>query len=572
MAFCSLTDSRRCCSPFVVMVLMCGICAAAGAAHARPAASKKGMVASAHPLATKAGVLMLRRGGNAIDAAVATSLVLGVVEPYSSGIGGGGFMLLYLAAAKRVIALDFRERAPLRATKMMFAPGIKQGKAPSRFGGLSVAVPGQVAGLYEAHRRWGKLPWRTVVAPAIRLARRGFPVTPRLITAISSRAPHFNAAATRIFLPRGKVPELGQRLVQRDLARTLMSIARRGVAAFYRGRIASAIVREVNRSDGIFSLADLAGYRVKFRAPIAGTYRGYRVFSMPPPSSGGAHLVQMLNVLELFEISKLGFNSAATIHLLAETMKHAYRDRAKYLGDPDFVRVPLSGLLSKSYGREIARWVEWDRRKPLPELKGRKGPVRYEHPSTSHLSVVDSAGNAVSLTQTINLWFGSCLVAAGTGVVLNDEMDDFAVLPGLPNAFGLIGGAANAVAPGKRPLSSMTPTIVLHGERPAIVAGSPGGSRIITTVLQVLLNVIDFGMTIDRAVSAPRVHFQWVPDVLFYEKNGLALDVQRRLRALGHILRQAGPMGNAQAIRFDAKSGILWGGSDARGEGLAEGP
>ena len=530
-------------------------------------AGRNGMVVSAHPLASQAGLEILKRGGNAIDAAVVTSLVLSVVEPYSSGIGGGGFMLVYVASEKRVRSFDFRERAPLRATKLMYAPLVRAGKQPSRLGGLAVAVPGQVAGLYAVHKKYGKLPWARVVLPAVRIARRGFAITPKLRQAIERMAPHFNDAAKAIFVPNGRIPAVGDRLVQRDLARLLAAIARHGARAFYHGRYAKLLVEGIIKEGGIVSLDDLARYEVKERAPVHGRYRGREIYSMPPPSSGGLHLVQMLNVLSHFDLRRSGFLSSLTIHWMAEAMKFAYRDRAKYLGDPDFVTIPVRGLLALPYARTIARRIRLDRQIVLPEDKLRKGPMRFEHNSTTHFSIVDGAGNAVALTQTINLWFGAAFVAKGTGVVLNNEMDDFSILPGLPNAFGLLGGEANAVAPGKRPLSSMTPTIVLRDGAVEIVVGSPGGSRIITTVLQILVNLIDHRMTVERAIASPRIHFQWWPDKLFFEPHALPIDVQRVLRSLGWVLSGHWPMGNAQLIRVDSTRGLMIGAADPRGEG-----
>lgn len=556
---------------------------AARAAARAPAIGQRGMVVSAERHATEAGVAMLAAGGNAVDAAVATAFALGVTEPYHSGIGGGGFLLIHLASGE-TIAVDARETAPAAARPDLFrAPGVAEDA--SRSGPLAVATPGLVAGLALALERWGTKPLAEVLAPAIALAEDGFPIGLRhaRILALWHRmglAARFPETAAI----QAPAPDLapGWRLVQRDLARTLRAIAREGPDAFYAGPIARAIADEVQKRGGLLTAQDLADYEPKLREPLRGSYRERTIVSFPPPSSGGVALIEALNILEGFELAPLGAGSSAAIHRIAEAMKLAFADRAAYLGDPDFVDVPVTRLVAKDYAaRQRARLLppRW-RRAPWTwasdevaiEVPGPGLGDASSGGSTTHLSVTDAAGNAVAITQTVNLLFGSGLTAAGTGVILNDEMDDFSSEVHRPNAFGLVDTrGANAIAAGKRPLSSMTPTIVLEGDRVRMVTGSPGGPRIISTTLLTILNVFDFGMDVSEAVAAPRFHHQWIPDELTVER-AIPADVLDNLRARGHrVVVSERNWSSAQAIVIDPDTGWHLGGSDPRSDGLAQG-
>ncbi len=528
-----------------------------------PVTARHGMVATDHRLASEVGLRMLRRGGNAVDAAVAVGFALAVVLPSAGNLGGGGFMLIHDAGSGRDLALDFREMAPAAATADMYLDP-RGNVIPQRslYSHAAVGVPGTVAGLVHALERYGTLPLPVVMAPAIRLARAGFPVSDDLARMLESQRERLGAwpASRAIFFRAGRPLTTGERLVQKDLARSLQLIARQGTRAFYQGDIGRRIAADMARHGGLITRADLARYRVVERAPVTGNYRGYRIVSMPPPSSGGTHLVQMLNLLERYPLSDYGSGSARVLHLEAEAMKLAYADRAEWLGDPDFAKLPVAGLTSRAYADELARTIDVDRARPAAEIRpGRPQP--YESEQTTHYSVADGRGNAVATTYTLNLAFGSGIVAQGTGILLNNEMDDFVAKPGVPNAFGLIGGAANAIAPGKRPLSSMSPTIVLKDGRPWLVTGSPGGSRIITATLQTLINSIDFALNPAEAAAAPRIHHQWTPDELRVEK-GLSPDTLDLLRARGHPVVLTAPMGRTQTIRIDG--GGFQGCSDPR--------
>jgi len=561
-----------------------GSAPAVRAAAPAPALGLRGMVVSAERHATEAGLAVLRAGGNAVDAAVATAFALGVTEPYHSGIGGGGFLLIHLADGD-TIALDARETAPAAARADMFvAPGIAADA--SRTGPLAVATPGLVAGLALALERWGTKPLAEVLAPAIALAAEGFEIGPRHSHILKlwhgmGHAARFPETAAI----QAPAPDLapGWRLVQPDLARTLRAVARRGPDAFYHGPIARAIADEVQKRGGLLTVEDLAGYRPKLREPLRGTYRGRSVVSFPPPSSGGVALLEALNVLEGFDLAALGAGSSASIHRITEAMKLAFADRAAYLGDPDFVAVPLGPLVSKEYAERLRerllppRWRRapwtWARDEVAIDVPGPGlDPWPPAAGGTTHLSITDAAGNAVALTQTVNLLFGSGITVAGTGIVLNDEMDDFSVATDRPNAFGLVDTRGhNAVAGGKRPLSSMTPTIVLEDGRVRMVTGSPGGPRIISTTLLTILNVFDYGMDVSEAVSAPRFHHQWIPDELMVER-AIPADVLDALRRRGHrVVVAERNWSSAQAIVIDPKTGWLLGGSDPRTDGLAKG-
>ncbi|MGB3742643.1 MAG: gamma-glutamyltransferase [Castellaniella sp.] len=528
-----------------------------------PVVARHGMVVSEQALASQAGLAMLAAGGNAVDAAVAVGFALAVVLPNAGNLGGGGFMMVHTASDGRDIALDFREMAPGHASRDMYLDA--QGKVVggrSLFTHLAVGVPGSVAGLAHAQQQWGQLPLAQVMAPAIRLADRGFAVSQTLAETLEkSRKTMGQWPATRaIFWQDGQPLKAGSWLMQKDLAQSLRLIAAQGPKAFYQGPIGQKIVAEMARHGGLITAQDLARYRAVERTPIAGEYRGYRVLAMPPPSSGGIHLVQILNMMENWPIRQWGSGSAQTIHHMVEAMKRAYADRSEYLGDTDFVDVPVSGLVSKAYARQLVSKINATHATPSSQIKPGT-PQPYESDQTTHYSVVDAAGNAVAVTYTLNTHFGSGIVAAGTGILLNNEMDDFSAKPGVANVYGLIGGEANAIAPGKRPLSSMTPTIVLKDGRPWLVTGSPGGARIITTVLETVVDAIDFDMNPAEAAATPRFHHQWWPDELRIEK-GFSPDTLALLRQYGHHIVLKPTMGKTETIQV--QDGLLYGASDPR--------
>lgn len=529
-----------------------------------PVVARRGMVASEQALASQAGLQVLQAGGNAVDAAVAVGFALAVALPNAGNLGGGGFMMVHEARTGRDFALDFREMAPAGASRDMYLDdkgNVVEGR--SLYTPLAVGVPGTVAGLTHALRRWGSLPLSRVMAPAISLAERGYPVSQTLAETLAHASKSMGQwPATRaIFWRDGKPLQQGDTLVQRDLAESMRLIARQGADAFYQGPIGDKIVAEMSRHGGLITADDLRGYRVVERAPIVGLYRGYRVVTMPPPSSGGVHLVQILNMMEGWPLSDWGAGSAQTIHHMAEAMKLAYADRSEYLGDTDFVKVPVAGLTSKAYARKLAATIDATHARPSSRIRPGK-PQPYESDQTTHYSVVDAAGNAVAVTYTLNTNFGSGIVAQGTGILLNNEMDDFSAKPGVANVYGLIGGEANAIQPGKRPLSSMTPTLVLKDGRPWLVTGSPGGARIITTVLETVTDAIDFNMNPAEAAAMPRFHHQWWPDELRIEK-GFSPDTLALLRSYGHRVVVKPTMGKTQTILI--RDGVLYGASDPRG-------
>jgi len=530
-----------------------------------PVKAQHGMVASVDAMATQVGVEILRQGGNAVDAAVAVGFALAVTHPQAGNLGGGGFMLLRTASG-RATAIDFREMAPGHASRDMFLD--KQGNADSKLSltsHLASGTPGTVAGLALAAKKYGTLPLSTLLAPAIRLARDGIPVNDALADDLKTYGKevlitHPNSKAI-FYKPDGTPWQKGDRLVQKNLAHSLQLIARQGPDAFYKGEIADEIAGEMAQHGGLINKADLAAYRAVERTPVSGTYRGYEVFSMPPPSSGGIHIVQILNILENFDLAKMGFGSADAMQVMAEAEKYAYADRSEYLGDPDFVKVPWQALTSKAYARTLAQQIDMAKARPSSEIKpGKLEP--YESNQTTHFSVVDKQGNAVAVTYTLNTYFGSGIVAGKSGILMNNEMDDFSAKPGTPNVYGLVGGEANAVQPAKRPLSSMSPTIVAKGGKTWLVTGSPGGSRIITTVLQMVVNSIDFGMNVAEATSAPRFHHQWLPDQLRVEK-GFSPDTLRLLEAKGQHVKVLPSMGSTQSIMI-GPDGMLYGASDPR--------
>ncbi len=538
-----------------------------------PVLSEHGMVASQEAQATKVGVDILKRGGNAVDAAVAVGFALAVSLPRAGNLGGGGFMLVHLKDRNETIAIDYREMAPAAATETMFlnAEG-EPDRAASTRSGKAVGVPGTVRGLAEAHKLYGsgKFTLADLIAPAERLAREGIPVESGLADSLPRASGLLGQwpSSRTIFFQGGSVLPRGATLVQNDLAATLHAIAEKGPDAFYTGPIAEKIAAAVQGAGGIMKAEDLAAYRPVIRTPVRGTYRGYEIVSMPPPSSGGVHLIEILNLLEGYDLARMGAGSADAIHLLAEAMKPAYADRAAWLGDPSRTKVPVAGLISKPYAASLREKIDLTRARSAEEVKA-GNPLPFESDQTTHFSVVDAQGNAVANTYTLNFSYGIGLVAEGTGVLLNNEMDDFSAKPGAKNAYGLVGGEANAVAPGARPLSSMTPTFVFRDGKLFLVTGSPGGSRIISTVLQVIVNLIDFRMNLAEAVAAPRIHHQWQPDVLLAE-DGLSPDTLRLLEQRGHKLKIGGISGSANSVM--ALEGLLAGASDTRQRGtLAEG-
>jgi len=521
------------------------------ALDAAPAEARSGMVASDAPLATRVGVDILRAGGNAIDAAVAIAFALAVVYPEAGNIGGGGFLVVRTADGETA-ALDFRETAPAAATRDMFLGPDGELTDRSITGHLASGVPGAVAGLWEAHRRYGSLPWRDLVEPAVRLAEDGFVIDEAFAAALAAEAERLRRfpASAALFLPGGEPLRAGTRWRNPELAAVLRRIAEQGPAGFYEGETADLIVAEMRRGGGIITHEDLASYRAVWREPVEFEYRGHRVISMPPPSSGGLTLALIANILEGYDLGALGWNSTETIHLVAEAMRRAFADRNHFLGDPDFVQVPRERFLSKEYARQLRESIARDRATPSGRvLPGGTTAFDAEGDHTTHFSVVDALGNAVALTTTINSLYGSAVTVTGAGFVLNNEMDDFAAKPGEPNQFGLVQGEANAIEPGKRMLSAMTPTIVLAPDgAPLLVTGARGGPRIITATFQILSNVVDHGMPLGAAVAAPRIHHQHLPDVLYFEEGGLLTEAVGALRALGHEVATRPTVGNAPSI------------------------
>lgn len=530
-----------------------------------PASANHGMVATSHTLATEVALKVLEDGGNAVDAAVTAGFALAVTQPRSGNIGGGGFMLVSKGDGSEPEAIDYREKAPSGATETMYqdeSGEVVQNR--SRFTHLAAGVPGTVAGFAMALERHGTLPLKQALAPAIKLAREGFIVPQRFSEGLEQakeRLQRWPATLETFYKEDGSTWQAGERFRQPELADTLQRIADKGVKGFYEGETAQLIVDEMEKHGGLITQQDLEEYQPVVRNPVHGNYRGYDIYSMSPPSSGGTHIVQILNILEGYPIQEYGHNSAETIHYMAEAMKLAYADRSEYLGDTDYVDVPLKGLTSKSYAEELRQGIKPDEARPAGEIRYGQ-PPGYESPETTHFSVVDKWGNAVSNTYTINFSYGSGITVQGAGFLLNNEMDDFSAKPGVPNAYGLIGGEANKVEPGKRMLSSMSPTIVRKDDRNFLVTGSPGGSRIITTTLQVIMNVIDHGMNIQTAVSAPRIHHQWLPDEIRIEQ-GINPDTVRLLESRGHKVVSKSAMGAIQSIMI-GEDGTLYGGADPR--------
>jgi gamma-glutamyltranspeptidase/glutathione hydrolase len=545
----------------------------------QPVSSENGMVVSTSSYASRVGVEILKKGGNAIDAAVAVGFTLAVTYPSAGNLGGGGFMLIHLADGKN-ITIDYREKAPLSAYRDMylndageFVPEL------SIYGATSAGVPGSVAGLIYALEKYGTMTLADVVQPAIELAKKGFRLEQRDSIYFSNTIPLFSKypSSMKIFTKDGMPYSTGDLFIQSDLAWTLEQIKENSRDGFYKGKVAEYLVATVKSLGGYITLEDLEKYQPVEREPVIGNYRGYKIISMPPPSSGGIALVQMLNILENYNLSDENWGTASYIHKIVEAMKYAYADRTYHLGDADFYPVPIDQLISKDYAKTIFDRIEKDKNKAIPssEIKSLDGNIVYESKETTHYSVYDSYGNAVSTTTTINSSFGSGIVVDGAGFLLNNEMDDFSGKPGVMNQFGLLGTEANSIQPEKRMLSSMTPTIILKDDKPYIIIGSPGGSQIITTVLQVVLNCIDFDMNIREAVEAPRIHHQWLPDTLIYEQCALTEEVKKELLEMGYALADEGAdlriIGIAEGIMINNKNKIIYGASDPRGGGLAVG-
>ena len=530
-----------------------------------PIISDNGMVVSQRMIASEVGADILRQGGNAVDAAVATGLALAVVLPRAGNLAGGGFMVLHLADQDKTITIDYREKAPALAYRDLFLDeNGNYDKKKAQFSLLSAGVPGTVAGFHHALINYGTLSWKEVLQPSIALAEDGFSIPHDLENILASKRYRArlsaDPAASKVFYKEdGSLYKAGETLIQTDLATTLKALSEFGPDAFYKGDIAKLIVKEMERNGGLITLEDLARYNVLERPPLIGQYKDFKIVSMPPSSSGGTHLIQMLNMLEEFPIKEMGFGTSDSIHILAEVMKRAYADRSKYLGDSDFYDVP-SSLTNKDYAKSLNLNIDLDKITPSDEVSP-GNPYPYESPDTTHFSAMDAYGNTVSNTYTLNFSYGSGKMIPGTGMLINNEMDDFSSKPGTPNGYGLLGSEANAIQANKRPLSSMTPTIIFKDDKPFVAFGSPGGSRIITTVLQVALNIMEHDMNIAQAVHSPRMHHQWLPEVLMIEE-GFGSDTEKLLEEKGYSLYPSSTMGSVQAIMKEGN--YFYGSSDPR--------
>jgi gamma-glutamyltranspeptidase/glutathione hydrolase len=539
---------------------------------AQPVHARHAMVVTVEQHATDAGVAVLEAGGNAVDAAVAVGFALAVTHPSAGNIGGGGFMLVRFADG-RATFIDFRERAPEKASRNMYLDTSGNPTKDSVVGYRAAGVPGSVRGFEYASKKYGRKPWAEVVAPAVALAEKGFPVSYGFANSLRGSVERLGQfpESKRIFLRDGKFYEAGETFVQPELARTLRRIREQGARDFYEGETARLLAADMERHGGVVTLADLRDYTVVERAPLTGTYRGYDIITAPPPSSGGPGILQMLGVLEGSGYEKAGAGSAAELHYLAETMRRYFADRAASMGDPDFVKVPVASLLDPAYIAQLRKSIDPEHATPSSQIHAVKA-LAPESSETTHYSIVDADGNAVAVTYTLNFGYGDGVTVPGLGFLLNDEMDDFAAKPGEPNGFGLVQGEANAIQPRKRPLSSMTPTIVTggvtRGGKLELVLGTPGGPTIINSVLQVLLNVVDFGMSVQDAVDFPRIHHQWLPDRLVMER-GFSPDTIALLKARGHQMKMVGGMGEVAAIQ--ERDGWLEGAADPRTEGTAKG-
>jgi len=543
-----------------------------------PVRARHGIVASTNEIASRVGVEIMKRGGNAVDAAIAVAFALAVTHPAAGNLGGGGFMMIRLKDG-RTTAIDYREMAPAAAHRDVYLDkngNLIEGEGGSLVGYRAAGVPGTVRGMELALKKYGsgKLTWAQLVEPARQLAGRGFVVTHSLARSLHGNREYLEkyAETKRIYLKGGQFYKEGELFRQPELAATFARLQRFGPNEFYEGETARLIVADMKRNNGLMTMEDLHGYVAKERTPVRGNYRGYEIISMPPPSSGGAVLIEMLNILEGFDLQKLEASSSDRYHLMAEAMRRAFADRAEYMGDSDFVKVPVPGLIDKAYAATLRASINTERASTSAEVRAGR-PAGYESDETTHFTVVDAEGNAVSNTYTLNNSYGSAAVAKGTGMLLNDEMDDFAAKPGTPNLYGLIQGERNAVAPKKRPLSAMTPTIVLRKDGSLwFTVGSPGGPTIINTVLCVITNVIDYEMNIQQAIDFPRIHHQWLPDELVGEPFGLSGDTQKALTARGHTLAKLRYLGDAEGIMIEEKTGMRLGATDPRrSDGLAIG-
>ena len=547
------------------------------ASNRQPVRAKHGMVASTNEVASRVGVDILKRGGNAVDAGIAVAFALAVTHPQAGNLGGGGFMMIRLKDGKTT-AIDYREMAPAGATRDVYLDkdgNLIKGEGSSTVGYRASGVPGTVRGMELALKRYGsgKLSWAQLVEPARKLAT-GFPLTYNLARSLQNSNNYLSRypETRRIFLNNGKFYNEGDIFRQPDLAATFARLQKHGPNEFYEGETARLIAADMKRNNGLITMADMKAYVAVERVPVKGTYRGREIISMPPPSSGGAVLIQMLNILETFDLPKMNWASSDRYHLMTEAMRRAFADRAEYLGDADFVKVPVAGLVDKAYAERLRSTISLERASTSKEIGAGK-PPGYESEETTHFTVVDAEGNAVANTYTLNDSYGSAVVAKGTGILLNNEMDDFAAKPGTPNMYGLIQGERNAVAPRKRPLSAMTPTFVLHKDGSLwFTVGTPGGPTIINTVLTVIMNVVDYGMNIQQAIDAPRIHHQWLPDELVYEPYGLSGDTEEALKNRGHKLGRARYLGDAQGIMIEEETGVRLGATDPRrSDGVAQG-
>jgi gamma-glutamyltranspeptidase/glutathione hydrolase len=543
--------------------------ATANAASREPVRAQHGIVASTNEVASQVGVDIMKRGGNAIDAAIAVAFALAVTHPAAGNLGGGGFMMIRLKNGKTT-AIDYREMAPAAASHNVYLDkdgNLIKGEGGSLVGYRAAGVPGTVRGMELALKKYGsgKLSWSELIEPARRLAN-GFTVTYNLAKSLRGNNDYLSQypETKRIYLKSGKFYNEGELFRQPDLAATFARLQTSGPNEFYEGQTARMIVDDIKRHQGLITLADMHGYVAKERQPVRGSYRGYEVVSMPPPSSGGAVLIEMLNILEGYDLGKLDSGSSERYHLMTEAMRRAFADRAEFMGDSDFVKVPVAGLVDKAYAAKLRSNINLQRASTSAEISAGQ-PVGHESEETTHFTVVDAAGNAVANTYTLNNSYGSAAVAKGTGIILNDEMDDFAAKPGTPNMYGLIQGERNAVAPHKRPLSAMTPTFVLRKDGSLwFTVGSPGGPTIINTALCVITDVVDYGMNIQQAIDAPRIHHQWLPDELIFEPYGLSGDTQKVLLSLGHKLAAPRYLGDAEGIMIEEKTGMRLGATDPR--------
>ena len=562
------------------------------AASREPVRARHGIVASTNEVASKVGVDIMKRGGNAVDAAIAVAFALAVTHPAAGNLGGGGFMMIRLKNG-RTTAIDYREMAPAAANRNVYLDkdgNVIKGEGGPIEGYRAAGVPGTVRGMELALKKYGsgKLTWSQLIEPARRLAANGFTVTRSLARSLRGRREITRdnevveedreylakyPETKRIYLNNGNFYNEGDLFRQPDLAATFARLQQGGPNEFYQGQTARMIVDDMKQHNGLITIEDMRGYVAKERVPLRGTYRGYEIISMPPPSSGGAVLIEMLNILEGYDLKKIDWASSDRYHLMTEAMRRAFADRAEYMGDTDFVKVPIAGLIDKKYAAQLRGTINTERASSSEQVKAGK-PVGYESEETTHFTVVDAEGNAVANTYTLNNSYGSAVVAKGTGIIMNDEMDDFAAKPGTPNLYGLIQGERNAVAPRKRPLSAMTPTFVLRKDGSLwFTVGSPGGPTIINTVLDVITNVIDYNMNIQQAIDAPRIHHQWLPDELVYEPYGLSGDTQRALTSKGHkLVKKPRYLGDCEGIMIEEKTGIRLGATDPRrSDGLAVG-